>query len=157
METNNPDHENAQYEDYLNGLLVRISRLEEEQKLSHDQIQRLAADKKRIKQMLEDFTKEYNNIKTRHAQQENINSTLLIEIQNRALEEKKLRKQVEEIQRQTQQEIQKLREERDAALALIEGRIPVEQPTFYHRYKQLISTVFLILLMILSISIWLLT
>jgi uncharacterized membrane protein len=156
METNNPDQENSQDKAYLNGLLVRISGLEKEQKLSRDQIQRLAADKKRIKQMLHDLAKERNSIKDRHDQQENINSTLLVEIQNKALEEKKLRQQVEEIQRQAEEEMRKLREERDAALALIEGRTPVEQLTFYQRYNQLIFIMFLILLIIFSVSIWLL-
>ncbi|MEY3221046.1 MAG: hypothetical protein RIT27_2403 [Pseudomonadota bacterium] len=120
--TNEQLQENNYDETYLHGLLTRISGLEKEQKLSRTQIQRLAADKKRIKQMLHDLAKERNTIKNRHAQQETINADLIVEIQNKALEEKKLRQQLEEIQRKAEEEINKLREERDVALALIENK-----------------------------------
>jgi hypothetical protein len=159
MTTNTPinEHiqENSQDEVYLSRLLVRISGLENEQKLSRDQIQRLAADKKRIKQMLHDLAKERNSIKERHEQQENINSTLLVEIQNKALEEKKLRQQVEEIQHQADEEIKRLREERDAALALIEGRAPSEKMSFYQQYDNLLLIItILITAFIVAMSIW---
>ena len=160
MTTNTPINEqiqeNSQDEVYLSRLLVRISGLENEQKLSREQIQRLAADKKRIKQMLHDLAKERNIIKERHEQQENINSTLLFEIQNKALEEKKLRQQVDEIQRQADEEIKRLREERDAALALVEGRSPAEKISFYQQHNSLIFIIILVCTIILSVSIWLL-
>lgn len=154
METNNPPHENDQEEDYLNGLLVRISGLEKEQKLSREQIQHLADDKKRIKEMLHNLAKEKNNIKNRHEQQESMNASLIIEIQNKALEEKKLRQQVEQIQKQAEEEIQRLRKERDAALALIEGR--VAKQSFRQQYSQLIFITILMCIILLSVSIWLL-
>jgi hypothetical protein len=154
METNNPPQENNQEEAYLNGLLVRISGLEKEQKLSREQIQHLAADKKRIKEMLHNLAKEKNNIKNRHEQQESMNASLIIEIQNKALAEKKLRQQVEHIQKQAEEEIKKLKEERDAALALIEGRMTKQ--SFRQQYSQLIFMTILICMILLSISIWLL-
>lgn len=159
MDTNTPIdeqlQENSQDEAYLNGLLGRISGLEKEQKLSRDQIQRLAADKKRIKQMLHDLAKERNNIKERNEQQQSINSTLLVEIQSKALEEKKLRQRVEEIQRQADEEIRKLREERDAALALIEGRSHLEKMSFYQQYSSsLLIITILITAFIITMSIW---
>jgi len=154
METNSPDQENSYNEVYLNGLLVRISGLEKEQKLSREQIQRLVADKKHIKEMLHNLAKEKNNIKNRHEQQESMNASLIIEIQNKSLEEKKLRQQVEQIQKQAEEEIQRLRKERDAALALIEGR--TAKQSFYKQYSQLIFITILIFMILLSVSIWLL-
>jgi alanyl-tRNA synthetase len=154
METNSPDQENSHNEVYLNGLLVRISGLEKEQKLSREQIQRLAADKKHIKEMLHNLAKEKNNIKNRHEQQESMNASLIIEIQNKSLEEKKLRQQVEQIQKQAEEEIKCLKEERDAALALIEGRT-TKQP-FYQQYYELIFITVLICTLLFSVSIWLL-
>ncbi len=154
MKTNNPSHENDQEEAYLNGLLVRISGLEKEQKLSREQIQHLAADKKRIKEMLHNLAKEKNNIKNRHEQQESMNASLIIEIQNKSLEEKKLRQQVEQIQKEAEEEIQRLRKERDAALALVEGRTTTK--TFYQQHNQLIFIAILIFILLLSVSIWLL-
>lgn len=156
METHNPTQHNSQDEAYLNGLLVRISSLEKEQKLSRTQIQRLADDKKRIKQMLHDLVKERKDIELRHAQQDNVNSSLLIEIQNKTLEEKKLRHKMEELQRQAEREIQNLRKERDAALLLVEGQNHIESPSFYQQYNQLIYIVFLVFFIILLISLWLL-
>jgi septal ring factor EnvC (AmiA/AmiB activator) len=154
METNNPSQVNDQEETYLNGLLVRISGLEKEQKLSRDQIQRLAADKKRIKEMLHNLAKEKNNIKNRHEQQESMNASLIIEIQNKSLEEKKLRQQVEHIQKQAEEEIERLKEERDAALALIERKNAKQ--SFRQQYSQLIFVTILMCVILLSVSIWLL-
>lgn len=156
METHNPTQHNSQDEAYLNGLLVRISSLEKEQKLSRTQIQRLAEDKKRIKQMLHELVKERKDTELRHVQQENLNSSLLVEIQNKTLEEKQLRNKMEELQHQAEQEIQVLRKERDAALLLVEGRNTIDQPSFYQQYNQLIYIAILMFFIIFIISLWLL-
>jgi|WetSurMetagenome_2_1015567.scaffolds.fasta_scaffold293468_2 hypothetical protein len=163
MDTNNPLNEQTEEtvldEVYLNGLLVRISKLEKEQKLSRAQIQRLTADKKRIKQRLHELTKERSliNKNKRHEQPDSSSATLLIEIQNKTIEERKLRKQLEKIQYQTEQEIKKLREERDAALTLIEGRqFTPPKLSFFQQYKQLIISVILITFLFLAVSAWLL-
>lgn len=155
METHIPIDEQLQEnnydETYLHGLLTRISGLEKEQKLSRTQIQRLAADKKRIKQMLHELAKERNAIKTRHEKQETINSDLIIEIQNKGLEEKKLRQQLEEVQRKADEEIQKLKEERDAVLALIENK--TKSTNFFQRHRTLV--VVILISIFIAFFIWL--
>jgi len=155
METHIPTDEQLQEnnydETYLHGLLIRISGLEKEQKLSRTQIQRLAADKKRIKQMLHELAKERNAIKDRHEKQETISSDLIIEIQNKVLEEKKLRQQLEEIQRKADEEIQKLKEERDAALALIKNKTKPNH--FFQRHSTLIIVI--LIAVFIAFCVWL--
>lgn len=157
MNTNIPvdkhPQKNDQDEAYLNGLLVRISELEKEQKLSRTQIQRLATDKKRIKEMLHELAQERNNIKNRHEQQESVNSNLIVEIKNKALEERKLRQQMKQIQKQAEQEIKKLKEERDTALALIKKQT-VKIP-FYQQHKLILIITVIVVICLITINLWL--